>query len=82
MAVRGIMSMVDARTMLMVQANALAIMSKSSMPQNAQDETIGNLSNLVGLTLGMMKHHFNLTDNEAMALLTLVVMEVMELVDD
>ena len=76
------MELVDARTILMVQANALAIMSKSSMPQDARDETIKNLSNLVGLTLGMMFHHFNLTDDEAMALLTLVVMEVMEIFDE
>lgn len=72
----------DIRLMLTAKTNALTLMSKSSMPQDAQDETIKNLSNLVGLTLNMMKSHFNLTDDEAMALLTLVVMEVMEIVDD
>ena len=57
-------------------------MSKSSMPQDAQDEVIENLSKLMGLTLNMTQSHFNLTDDEAMSLLTLIVMKIMEVVDN
>ena len=72
----------DISKILQAQTNALITMSKSSMPQDAQDEVIENLSKLMGLTLNMTQSHFNLTDDEAMSLLTLIVMKIMEVVDN
>lgn len=74
--------MVDLRLMLTAQVNAMTVLKVSAMPESEQNQLIETMSNLLGLGLNMAQTQYNLTDDESMSLLTLIVMRIMEVVDE
>lgn len=75
-------SLNEIRNLLVAQASAEDILLKSPLPQKDKEDFVTTLANILVHSFNILRNIFNLTENQVMALLILVVIRVMRITDE
>lgn len=75
-------SLNEIRNLLTAQASAEGILLNSSLPEKDKEDFVTTLANVLNLSLDILRNVFNLTEDQVMALLILVVIRIMRITED
>lgn len=74
--------MIEFQNILTAQIRAESILADSALPEHDKSELVQSLSNILIFSLNMFKSIYNLSEDEIMSILILILLKTVEITKD